>query len=176
MFVVLGSYLFFGSGEELSSSSADFAHQVVTLYTETIGPWSSLVISASAFAVMFGTILAILDGYTRSVKKVISLMVPGMEQTRLTGNFMNITLLVLLSAGSSVVIFGFGNNLLELVDFATVLSFIVFPIIAFFHIRLVGGRHLDKAARPHAGIRILSYVGVAFMGVLAAVFLFVRFL
>ena len=99
MFMVLGSYLFFGSGEELSNSSADFAHQVVTLYTETIGPWSSLVISASAFAIMFGTILAILDGYTRSITKAISLIMPGMEQTRFAGNLMNITLLVLLSAG-----------------------------------------------------------------------------
>ncbi|MEJ2261253.1 MAG: divalent metal cation transporter [Nitrosopumilaceae archaeon] len=57
MFVVLGSSIFFGSGEELPNNNADFAHMVITLYTQTIGEWSYLVIAAAAFAVMFGTII-----------------------------------------------------------------------------------------------------------------------
>lgn len=52
--------------------------------------------------------------------------------------------LLLLSMGSLTVIFQFGDNLKELIDFATVLSFVIAPIIAIFNFRLVSGKYLEK--------------------------------
>jgi len=73
-FITLGAYTFFGTGEELPNNNSLFAHKVVTLYTETIGQWSYLIISASAFSVMFGTILAVFDGYSRSLERTTRLL------------------------------------------------------------------------------------------------------
>lgn len=80
MFVVLGSSIFFGSGEELPNNNADFAHMVITLYTQTIGDWSYLVITAAAFAVMFGTIIAAFDGYSRSLQRTVELIFTKKEK------------------------------------------------------------------------------------------------
>ena len=52
-----------------------FLHtRVVTLYTQTIGDWSYIIIAASAFTVMFGTILAVFDGYSRSLQRTVELI------------------------------------------------------------------------------------------------------
>jgi len=74
MFLTLGAYIFFGSGEILPNNNSLFAHKVVTLYTETIGSWSNIIISASAFSVMFGTIIAVFDGYSRSLQRITDLL------------------------------------------------------------------------------------------------------
>ena len=74
MFVTLGSFIFFGSGEELPNNNSLFAHNIVTLYTETIGDWSYLIIAASAFTVIFGIIIAVFDGYSRSLQRTIELL------------------------------------------------------------------------------------------------------
>ena len=175
MFVVLGTNLFFGSGEALSDDGAGFAHQVVTLYTSTIGQWSYPVVAASAFTVMFGTVMTVLDGYTRSLKRAADLMVPGTVAARFRGNLMNSTILVALAVGSLVVILQFGSSLRELVDFATVLSFVVFPVMAYFNLRLMGSKYIAKESQPSASIRILSYAGMIFLVGLTAIFLFFRF-
>ena len=74
MFVVLGTFIFYGSGQDLPNNNSDFAHSVVTLYTKTIGDWSYIIIAASAFTVMFGTIIAVFDGYSRSLQRTVELL------------------------------------------------------------------------------------------------------
>ena len=70
LFLILGTYIFYGTGNALPASSGLFAHKVVQIYTETIGGWSELIISISAFSVMFGTIIAgIMIGYSRSITR-----------------------------------------------------------------------------------------------------------
>ena len=80
MFVILGSYIFYGSGDELPNNNSLFAHEIVTLYTETIGDWSYVIIAASAFTVMFGTIIAVLDGYSRSLQRTVELIFTKNEE------------------------------------------------------------------------------------------------
>ncbi|MCV0431391.1 divalent metal cation transporter [Nitrosopumilus sp.] len=175
MFVVLGSFIFYGTGEELPNNNSLFAHEIVTLYTKTIGDWSYLIIAASAFTVMFGTIIAVFDGYSRSLQRTIELIFTKKEEKIRTKFRTFYTLfLFLISAGSLVVIFQFGNNLKELVDFATVLSFIIAPIIAIFNFRLVTGKYLDKEHQPSLGLKILSLSGILFLFGFAIMFAFLK--
>ena len=177
MFVVLGSFIFFGSGEELPNNNSDFAHKVVTLYTETVGNWSYIIIAASAFTVMFGTIIAVLDGYSRSLQKTVELMFTTKEgKTRTKFRVLYVIFLVVLSVGSFLVIFQFGSNLRELVDFATVLSFVIAPIIAIFNFRLVTGKFLAKEHQPSVLLKVLSVAGIIFLSGFAIFFLIIKFL
>ena len=175
MFVTLGAFIFHGSGEELSNNNADFAHQIVTLYTNTMGDWSYIIISASAFTVMFGTIMAVFDGYSRSLRRTTELLFA--EKPKIMNNTRLITILFLLglAGGSLVVVFEFGDNLRGLIDFATVLSFVIAPIIAIFNIRLVGKKYLDSKFSPSTPLKLLSYAGVIFLVGFAVVFLVSRF-
>ena len=176
MFVTLGSYIFFGSGEELPNNNAQFAHEVVTLYTQTIGDWSHVIISASAFAIMFGTIIAVFDGYSRSLKRTIELLFTQNENIQgIKSRILYVVLLLIIAIGSLVVIFQFGNNLKALVDFATVLSFIAAPIIAIFNFRLVTGKYLPKLDHPSTIMKITSVTGIVFLIGFALLFLVIKF-
>ena len=176
MLVTLGSYIFYGSGEELPNNNAQFAHQIVTLYTNTIGDWSYMLISASAFAIMFGTIIAVFDGYSRSMKRTIELLFTQNETIEgIKSRILYIVILLIIATGSLVVIFQFGDNLKALVDFATVLSFVVAPIIAIFNFRLVTGKYLPKLDHPPLIMKIISVVGIVFLIGFALIFLIMKF-
>ena len=176
MFVILGSYIFYGSGDTLPNNNSLFAHEIVTLYTKTIGDWSYIIIAASAFTVMFGTIIAVFDGYSRSLQRTMELI---FSRTQKKINFKShifyIFFLIIVSSGSFLVIFQFGNNLKELVDFATVLSFVIAPVIAIFNFRLVTGKFLTKEHQPSFGLKLLSVSGIVFLIGFAIVFVLLRF-
>ncbi len=176
MFVTLGSFIFFGSGEELPNNNADFAHMVITLYTQTIGEWSYLVIAAAAFAVMFGTIIAVFDGYSRALQRTVELIFTKKEAViRSKFRSFYIFFLFLLLAGSLIVVLRFAGNLKEIVDFATVLSFLIAPVIAIINFRLVTGKFLEKNVQPSILMKILSFAGILFLSGFAIYFLITRF-
>ena len=176
MFVTLGSFIFYGSGDELPNNNSSFAHEIVTLYTRTIGDWSYVVIAASAFTVMFGTIIAVFDGYSRSLQRTVELIFTTKEEKiRKKSRTFYVIFLFVLSGGSILVIFQFGNNLKELVDFATVLSFVIAPVIAIFNFRLVTGKFLDKMHQPSVLLRLLSFAGIIFLSGFALLFLMMKF-
>ena len=177
MFVTLGAFLFYGSGQELPNNNSLFAHNVVTSYTQTIGQWSHLIISASAFAVMFGTILAIFDGYSRSLHRTVELIVPGKDNIiSRKQRIFYILFLLILSVGSLAIIFQFDDNFKDLVDFATTLSFVIAPVIAVFNYRLATGRFLPKELQPYVPMKVLSVAGIVFLVAFVALFVSVRFL
>ena len=126
---------------------------------------------------MFGTIIAVLDGYSRSLQRTIELIFTKKEEKiRTKFRILYVIFLLLLSVGSLTVIFQFGNNLKELVDFATVLSFVIAPIIAIFNFRLVTGNFLDKESQPSIILKILSFAGIIFLSGFAIFFLLMKFL
>ena len=179
VFVTLGSFIFYGSGEELPNNNSLFAHKVVTLYTATIGEWSYIVIASSAFTVMFGTIIAVFDDYSRSLQRTLFL-IQDKENKKIQTSDKKIRifytiLLLILSMGSLIVILQFENNLRELVDFATVLSFVIAPVVAVFNFRLVTGKFLSKDSQPSLGLKILSISGILFLIIFALIFLITRF-
>jgi len=175
-FVTLGSYIFFGTGQELPNNNSLFAHKVVTLFTETIGHWSYLIIAASAFSVMFGTMIAVFDGYSRSIERVTQLLRKKTDNTKKI-KFTKIYELSIFSlvTGSFIVVYLFENNLKELVDFATAISFLIAPIIAIFNFRLVTGKYFIKDAQPPTWLKILSYAGIIFLTGFAVFFIITRF-
>ena len=176
MFVVLGTFLFYGSGEELPNNNSKFAHVIITMYSSVIGNWSYVVISASAFTVMFGTILAVFDGYSRSLHRTIELLFARNDSNQLKNSQKLYTIfLFILAFGSLIIVFQFKNNLKELVDFATVLSFVIAPVIAIFNYRLVTGNHLQKSHQPSLALKILSILGILFLTGFATYFILLKF-
>ncbi|MEX0656621.1 MAG: divalent metal cation transporter [Nitrosopumilaceae archaeon] len=177
-FVTLGAYIFFGSQEPLPNNNALFADKVVTLYTETIGSWSYLIIASSAFSVMFGTIVAVFDGYSRSIVRITQLLVTKNESDVVQATKFRKTYLILLvslAVGSLIVVIPFGSNLTQLVDFATAVSFLIAPIIAIFNYRLVTGKYLAKGGQPPAWLKGLGIAGIVFLIGFAVFFIVTRF-
>ena len=169
-FLVLGAFLVYGTGQSLNASSAGFANDIISLYTENIGDWSELLIAASAFSIMFGTCIAVFDGYARAGRRVIILL-QNKEGLNQSNSRLYSFLLLVIGGGALAIYYFFGTSLKSLVDIATSISFVIAPIIAIVNFQLVS--HLpEEAARPKLLMRILSYAGIIFLSAFSLIYLF----
>ena len=66
-FLTLGALIIYGTNTELSNSSPTFAHQLITMFTTTIGDWSYWIIAVAAFSTMLSTSITVIDGYCRAI-------------------------------------------------------------------------------------------------------------
>ncbi len=142
------------------------------MFADTIGSWSYIIIAASAFSVMFGTILAVFDGYSRSFQKIIQLL---QKKESDDSRKSYVAIVCILAIGSILIIMQFGDKLKELVDFATTLSFLVAPIIAILNHKLVVGRFLPENTRPSMWVKGLSICGIIFLTGFALFFIYTKF-
>lgn len=175
VFVTLGAYLIYGTGIEMPAPKHLFASRIVGLYTETIGNWSYFIIAAAAFSIMFGTSIAVFDGYSRALSRCMELVrAKRIKSTNSNGEEIEsfdfktskktyyITLLV-VGIGAFIIVWQFLGNLKKLVDLATTISFLVSPVIAVVNFRLVSQKYLDKNDTPPMWMKVLSYVGIIFL-------------
>ena len=169
-FLTLGAYLMYGTNSTFPNSSALFASQVIKLYTESIGSWSYLIISVAGFSIMFGTCVAVLDGYARSTNECIRLV-----QNKNDSNKTHYDIIIwVLVIGSLGIILLFGNKLKQLVDLATTISFMIAPMVALANYKLVSYPYLDKDAIPPTWLRYLAVGGIVYLISFGILFIYVR--
>ncbi|MCB9196414.1 MAG: Nramp family divalent metal transporter [Flavobacteriales bacterium] len=166
-FVVLGAFLMFGTEQTFSPQMGAFANEIIGLYTSSIGQWSYLIIAAAAFSIMFGTCIAVFDGYGRALTKTTELLFTPINK-QLTDNSkikryqigVGITV-----AGALMTIVLFENNadgFKSLVNFAQSLSFLIAPYIAIVNFRLVSRSRVGENA-PGLVMQAISYLGIIFL-------------
>ena len=69
VFLSLGALVLYGSGIEFEASGIRFSHQLVSIYSSTIGEWSQYLIAMIAFLCIFGSTITVIDGYARAVSE-----------------------------------------------------------------------------------------------------------
>ena len=168
-FLTLGAYLMYDTNNIFSDSSSIFANQVITLYTESIGSWSYLLISISGFSIMFGTCIAVLDGYARSAKECFRLILKKENMAF----YYNIIVWLIIS-GSLAIIFLFGSSIKSLVDLATTISFMIAPFIAFANYKLVSESYIGEKNIPKLWLKSLALCGIVYLIGFGSLFLYVR--
>ena len=169
-FLTLGAYLMYGTNSSFPNSSALFASQVIKLYTGSIGSWSYLIIAIAGFSIMFGTCVAVLDGYARSASECIRL-VQNQEDKSKTHYDIIIWILVIGSLG---IILLFGNKLKQLVDLATTISFMIAPMVALANYRLVSYPYLNEESVPPTWLRYLAILGIVYLISFGLLFIYIR--
>ncbi len=173
-FVTLGAYMLYGTGTELPNSSGAFASSVIGLYTNYIGQWSYFIIAAAGFSIMFGTCIAVFDGYARSLERSVELLFLPADKNLGSRMVYNSSLAV-TAIGAFGIVFFFGAQLKSLVDLATTISFLIAPVIAIVNFKLVTGQLIPESAKPQAWLRRLSWSGIVFLTGFAVYFLWVKF-
>ena len=170
-FVTLGAFLLYGSDTQLSNSSAVFANQVVGMFTSTLGSGAYYFIAVSAFSVMFSTCITVYDGYSRAMSETTALL---LDVTRKEIKTYKIWLSIVL-VGAFIVIHRFIGNFKELVDLATIISFVIAPLIAVVNYKLVLSDDLTPEEKPNLLMRILSVLGIIYLLVFSILFLAIKF-
>ena len=70
-FVFLGAGVMYNEGIIFSDNSSQFVEQFVNLYTSRLGVWTKPFVDFCAFAVMFSTLLVIMDGFPRLLRGLL---------------------------------------------------------------------------------------------------------
>ncbi len=172
LFLALGALVMFGSGEPLSDSGIGFSRQLVNLYTATIGDWSRPLILTAAFVTMFSTTITVIDGYPRSLAACCTLL--GNLSARRFRQIHQGWILISALAASLVVLL-FVQNLLQLLTFAAVVSFVTSPILAAINYKVMKGANVPEEYRPGPLLKTLSWSGLSFFVLMTLGYIYVTF-
>jgi Mn2+/Fe2+ NRAMP family transporter len=168
LFLGLGALVLYSSGTPLATSGIGFSHQLISMYSATIGEWAHGLIALVAFLCIFGSALTVYDGYARVVAEGISLLLPkkageaaNSEKSPQSG-LVTIVLLVMAAISFAIVLF-FKSALLAMLGFAMTLAFVTTPVFAWLNHRLVARSQLHKDAAPSKWVTAISYLGLIYL-------------
>ncbi len=161
-FLSLGAIVMYGTGEELSASGAVFAGQLINLFTTSLGSWSYFIIAIAALATMVSTTLTCLDAYPRVLAPTTKILFKKLDTKKNTRRI-SIFWLLIVTSGTIFIFAFFMSNMKAMVDFATIVSFLVAPILGYLNLRVVNMEHVPKYARPKKILIVLSWIGLFFL-------------
>ena len=159
-FLTLGSLIIYGTGTELSNSSHAFANQLISMFTIAIGDWSYYIIAIAALTTMFSTCITVIDGYSRTLARSLKLLTHHEKDDSRT---IYIVASIILAIGTYLVITQYLNNLKQLVDFATILSFVLAPVAGFINYRVIYSKEFPPAFLPPQWLKSLAIAGLLFL-------------
>lgn len=164
-FVLLGAMLMYASGLRFEDSPIGFSAQLVDLYTRNLGEWSRPLIAIAALSTMFSTTLAVADAYPRVLSALLHVARRGVAAPPAAGGASRrdyLIALVILITGALLILHQAGAGFTRLIDFATTLSFISSPLLAWITLRAVMSDQVPAAARPGAFLSCLAWVSLVF--------------
>ncbi len=156
-FVTLGALVMFPTGDTFSPKSGEFASQLISMYTNSLGNWAYVIIGIAAFTTMFSTTLTTLDASPRAMDRTLELLA---KRTFEKGYLFWIAVLTL---GTLFIFFFLANEMGLLIKIATILSFLTAPIYAIMNFILLRSKHTPEAWRPKPLMNVLSILGILFL-------------
>lgn len=177
LFLLLGALVMHGSGEALPNQAVAFSARLVEMYVSSLGEWSRPLIAVAALTAMFSTTLAVTDAYPRVIRALIEISgaategPPNVDLHR--GRY--VTGLLLVTIGALIIILYFGERFTGLIDFATTVSFLAAPVLAWLNLRVVTSDFMPAEHRPGPGMLFLAWAGFAFLVLFCLIWLGWRF-
>ena len=119
---------------------------------------------------MFGTCIAVFDGYARSACECIRLV-----QTRRGHHKFYYDLVIWsLVIGTLSIIYFFGSRIKQLVDLATTISFLIAPLVAMANYKLVNLPYFSEDSIPPVWLRYLAVLGIIFLSIFSIIFIYFK--
>ncbi len=173
-FLSLGAIIMYGTGKTFSSSGVKFAEQLLNLFTETLGKGAYIIIAIAALATMISTTLTCLDAYPRVLEPTTKILFPKLIKDNNT-NKLHSFWLIIVSLGSILIFIFLLENMKTMVTIATVISFLVAPILGWLNLKVVTSKHVPKEAKPGKLLIVLSWLGLVFLSTFSIYFIFIKF-
>jgi len=156
-FIGLGANAFYGSGETLASSSVQFAAQLISMYTKTLGSWSAPFISLAAFLTMFSTTITCLDAFPRVMRAIAEQTGVANPNTKKRDYLWALLLIFIVTM---IILTFFVKNMRGMVDFATTISFITAPVFALLNYLVVTKKDFPAAFSIKGAYKLFAFVSV----------------
>ncbi len=171
-FVTLGALVLHHSGIEISKSGPDFARQLLSLYSLTIGNWSKIIIATAILTAILSTTITVIDIYPRSISVGLQILNNSDEECE---KRQRLKLTIIFCSLAFAIIYFFVNDFQRIVDIVTIISFLFAPFFAFLNYKVVTSKLLAKKFHPNIYLKILSFIGLVFMSIFVLAFVWVKF-
>ena len=165
------------NGVEVEANGADFAAQLISLFTSTIGEWIYPVIALSAITVMYSTLLTLVDLMPRSSAAALVEIFPvsAGEKSDRFGKiyyiFIGVELLLVMG-----VLFILLDSFGTFIAWVTSMGFVVAPVFSFLNHKAMFGPDIAEKDRPGNFIRYWSIGTISILTVVALIFVYMTYL
>ena len=156
LFLTLGTLTLPEQG--LASEPAEFAGQLIGMYTNYIGAWAEPVIGLCAIAAIFSTTFTVVDAFPRTLEAGLQELWP---QTKASTGPIKQAIALSLIALSGLLLTVFTAGFEPLIDTITIIAFVAAPFYAWLNIRSI--RTLDEADQPQPWLSRLATVGFLYL-------------
>ncbi len=172
-FLTLGATVMYHSGQTFSEQGGKFAAELVELYTKTLGVWTKPIVITAVLTTMLSTAMTVIDGFPRAIDRSFRVVSNGRIGGSAKSDMGPVYWfgLVSLTIGTVVVISLFVGTLATMIDFATIVSFLVAPALGYLNLRVVTSPEVAPEHRPGKGLIALSWVGLLLLGAFAVIYL-----
>ena len=161
-FLVLGANTMYGTGTVLEASSNGFAAQLINAFTTCLGGWSYGLISIAAFTTMFSTTLTCFDAMPRVMEHISKELNLG------EGFKSNLLWQISLFLGTMLILTYAVSSMSQMVNFATIMSFITAPALAMLSYQLVSQSPYQLWSK---GEKRLAVGGIVFLLLFSIIYL-----
>ncbi len=170
-FVVLGTAVLYQSGAESPASAVAFAGLLFSMFTDLTGQWVYPVIAVGGVAVIWSTLVAILDAVPRLTERIYHELVDAADNER---SMYRVFLVIQVILGSLVLVLFLGD-FRRFIDFAASTGFIVAPALAWFNYRAMLSEPIARDYAPSRMMLAWHWVAMLFFVVSAVLFFVIRF-
>ncbi|MGT2907584.1 NRAMP family divalent metal transporter [Streptococcus dentiloxodontae] len=155
IFLALGALIQYGNGEAVKSASAEYISQFVQMYASALGDWSKPLITFIAFLCIFGTVITVVDGYSRANDEALRLLLNKSETSKRSLTvWMTLTSIIGL-----LIVYLFSGQVATMLRFAMIASFITTPFFAYLNYSLVN----NKEHQITGWLKWLSILGLIYL-------------
>ena len=178
-FLIMGAGLMNGKDIALASGSAEFSAQLIRLYQGVFGSWAGPVVGIAALAIIYSSLLAVMDAFPRTLASLHRRWKGIAEQadtnTLTERNPFYIAVLVMMLLGAALTYWLFLTSLTALIDVAATVAFITAPVIAYWNHRAIIDEVVPVNYQPSAGLRLCSTLCIGILVLFALGYLYLRF-
>ena len=154
-FVALGALIQYPTGQEVQAAGAAYIQQFVGMYASVLGDWSRFLITFIAFLCIFGTVITVIDGYSRVNAESLRLL---FKKKEISQNELNVWMTSTSIIGG-IIIYFFQGSVAPMLRFAMIASFLTTPFFALLNYLLVTGENKNLAK----WLKALSILGLIFL-------------
>lgn len=173
-FLLLGAFVMYGSGEEFSPSGVAFSHQLITMYTSSLGSWAYYIIGIAALTTMLSTSITVMDAYPRVLMPSFKLLYNKEENEKSKSINSYLGWMVVLIIGTLVLILWFSKSMKFMVDLATTISFITAPLLAALNLAII--MKLRKVDQPKYFMKVFAWISLILLNCFSIYYLIWKFI
>lgn len=164
MFMTVGAFTVFGSGISLDGNATQFSNKLLQVFVSNLGEWSYYIIAITAFGTIYWTLITVLDAFPRCfVRGLRVLKFDRIEKSPQQINFLEHTYkltVVVVGIGGSALFYFSAASMIQLLQYVTILSFLLSPIIAFINLKAITSSSVPASHRPSSLVLAIAYIGL----------------